>query len=230
MRIGLTKYGLPQVVVFPAVILAAMIIYLVMGIMFLSVWVFIATELILSILLVFVTAFFRDPFRASPQDDNILLSPADGRITDIEEIQNEYTGGPALRIGIFLSIFDAHINRAPCEVKVAKIEYKKGKFKDARNPSAGKVNESNDLKLVRIKEPADKLIVRQISGAVARRIVCKAGAGDVLSGGEKFGMIKFGSRTELYVPLSSDIECAVRVGEKVKAGLTILARYKKCRN
>jgi phosphatidylserine decarboxylase len=230
MRVGLTKYGLPQVVVFPVVILAAMIICFLTGIMYLKVWVLITTQFILAILLVFVTAFFRDPYRVSPQNDDILLSPADGRITDIEQVRNEYTGGPALRIGIFLSIFDAHINRAPCEVKVAQVEYKKGKFKDARNPLAGKVNESNDLKLVRIKEPADKLIVRQISGAVARRIVCKAGTGDVLAGGEKFGMIKFGSRTELYVPLSGDIECAVRVGEKVKAGLTILARYKKCRN
>jgi phosphatidylserine decarboxylase len=211
MRVGLTKYGLPQVVVFPAVILAAMILCLLLG-------------------LVFVTAFFRDPYRDIPQNDDILLAPADGRISDIEQVQNEYTGGAALRIGIFLSIFDAHINRAPCDVRVTQIDYKKGRFKDARNPSAGKVNESNDLKLVRTKEPADKLIVRQISGAVARRIVCKAGAGDVLAGGEKFGMIKFGSRTELYVPLSSDIECAVQVGDRVKAGLTILARYKKCRS
>jgi len=230
MRVGLTKYGLPQVVVIPAVILAAMILCFLMGIVFLNVWVFITVELVLAVLLVFVTAFFRDPYRASPQNDDILLAPADGRIMDIEQVENEYTGGPALRIGIFLSIFDAHINRAPCEVKVAQIDYKKGRFKDARNPLAGKVNESNDLKLVRTKDPADKLIVRQISGAVARRIVCKAGAGDVLAGGEKFGMIKFGSRTELYVPLRSDIECAVRVGDKVKAGLTILARYRTCRN
>jgi len=230
MRVGLTKYGLPEVIVFPAIILAAMILCFLLGIIFLNVWLIITAELVLAILLVFVTAFFRDPYRASPQDDDILLAPADGRITDIEQVQNEYAGGPALRIGIFLSIFDAHINRAPCEVKVSQIDYKKGRFKDARNPLAGKVNESNDLKLVRIKDPADKLIVRQISGAVARRIVCKAGAGDVLAGGEKFGMIKFGSRTELYVPLSSNIESTVRVGDKVKAGLTILARYRKCRN
>jgi phosphatidylserine decarboxylase len=230
MKIGLTKYGLPQVVVFPAVILASMILCLVMGIVFLSIWVLITTELVLAILLVFVTAFFRDPYRASPQDNDILLAPADGRITDIEQVQNEYTGGPVLKIGIFLSIFDAHINRMPCEVRVAQVDYKKGKFKDARNPLAGKVNESNDLKLVRTKEPADKLIIRQISGAIARRIVCEAGTGDVLAGGEKFGMIKFGSRTELYVPLRNDIACVVRVGDKVKAGLTILARYRKCQN
>ncbi len=231
MRVSLTKYGLPQVVVFPAVILAVMILCFLLGILFLlNIWVLITAELFLAILLVFVTAFFRDPYRVSPQDDDILLAPADGRIMDIEQVENEYTGGPALRIGIFLSIFNAHINRAPCEVKVSQIDYKKGRFKDARNPSAGKVNESNDLKLIRIKDPADKLILRQISGAIARRIVCKAGAGDVLTSGEKFGMIKFGSRTELYIPLSSNIECSVRIGDKVKAGLTILARYRQCRN
>ncbi len=231
MRVGLTKYGLPQVVVLPAIILAAMILCFLVGVVFLTTWVFVAAELFLAVLLVFVLAFFRDPYRAVPQNDDILLAPADGRITDIERVdESEYIGGPVLRIGIFLSIFNTHINRAPCEVKVSQINYKKGKFKDARDPLAGKVNESNDLKLVRAKDPADKLIVRQISGAVARRIVCKAETGDMLAGGEKFGMIKFGSRTELYVPLRSDIECVVRVGDKVKAGLTILARYRICRN
>lgn len=231
MRIGLTKYGLPQVVVLPAIILAAMILCFGMGVVFLSAWVFIAAELVLAALLLFVVAFFRDPYRAAPQGGDILLAPADGRITDIEQVNDsEYIGGPALRIGIFLSIFDAHINRSPCEVRVAQINYKKGKFKDARDPRAGKVNESNDLKLVRTKDPADKLIVRQISGAVARRIVCRTKPGDVLAGGEKFGMIKFGSRTELYVPVRDDIECLVRVGDKVKAGLTTVARYRKCQD
>ena len=231
MRIGLTKYGLPQIVVFPAIILAAMIACFFIGTAFLQTWVIVAAESVLAVLLVFVLAFFRDPYRSAPSDSNILLAPADGRIADIEQVNEaEHIGGPALRIGIFLSIFDTHINRAPCEVKVVQINYKKGKFKDARDRSAGKVNESNDLKLVRTNKPADELIVRQISGAIARRIVCKAKAGDMLAGGEKFGMIKFGSRTELYVPMRDDVECMVRVGDKVKAGLTVLARYKKCQN
>ena len=241
MKIGLTKYGLPQVVVLPAIILAAMIACFFIGTTFLQTWVIVAAESVLAVLLVFVLAFFRDPYRSAPSDSDILLAPADGRIADIELVtaeravagqvnEAEHIGGPALRIGIFLSIFDTHINRAPCEVKVVQINYRKGKFKDARNRSAGKVNESNDLKLVRTNEPANNLIVRQISGAIARRIVCKAKAGDMLAGGEKFGMIKFGSRTELYVPMRDDVECMVRVGDKVKAGLTVLARYKKCQN
>jgi phosphatidylserine decarboxylase len=136
----------------------------------------------------------------------------------------EFIGGKALRIGIFLSIFDVHINRAPCNVKVEKITYKKGGFKDARDPQAGAFNESNDLFLTRKNEPFDKLIVRQISGAIARRIICEAKEGQELAGGQKFGMIKFGSRTELYVPTGEGVKCLVKVGDKVKAGLTPLIR------
>ena len=102
---------------------------------------------------------------------------------------------------IFLSIFNVHINRSPCNAKVAKITYKEGRYRNAMNPESGQVNESNDLALVRIGEPEDRLIIRQISGAIARRIVCSAHEGQELTGGEKIGMIKFGSRTELYLPV-----------------------------
>jgi len=123
--------------------------------------------------------------------------------------KQEGGGGAAIRFGIFLGIFNVHINRAPCNVRVEKITYRKGKYKNAMNPQSGRVNESNDLALVRTDIPKDRLIVRQISGSVARRIVCEKVEGQELTGGEKFGMIKFGSRTELYVParLSS---CVVR--------------------
>jgi len=94
------------------------------------------------------------------------------------------------------------------------------------NPLAGKVNESNSVALVRVNHPRHRLIVRQVSGAIARRIVCGARAGQQLAGGERFGMIKFGSRTELYLPVGDGIECMVRVGDKVKAGLTPLVKYK----
>jgi phosphatidylserine decarboxylase len=184
------------------------------------------TEVILAVVLVWVLSFFRDPERTPPADKNILLAPADGTIRDIEVVdENDFIGGKAMRIGIFLSIFDVHINRSPCDVKVEKITYKKGDYKDARNPQAGAVNESNDLWLIRTVEPKDRLIVRQISGAIARRIVCEARQEQKLTGGRKFGMIKFGSRTELYLPSRDDIKCLVRKGDKVKAGLSILARY-----
>ena len=223
MRIPLTRYGRPQVVIFPAMIIVIMAVCLLAP---LPVWAFWWLEAIFAVILIWVFSFFRDPKRAVPQDKNLLLSPADGTIADIETIaENDFIGAPAVRIGIFLSVFNVHINRAPCGVKVEKIVYKKGKFKDARDAQAGQVNESNDLYLVRTDGPEDKLIVRQISGAIARRIVCEAKEGQNFTGGQKFGMIKFGSRTELYFPAGDSVKCMVRVGDKVKAGLTPLIKY-----
>jgi len=226
MRIPLTKYGLPQVVIFPVAILAAMIVGLIAGGLFLPRWVTFSIEGGLAVILIWVLSFFRDPYRTVQPDSKVLLAPADGKITDIETVrENDFIRGPALRIGIFLSVFNVHINRSPCNARVEKITYKKGKFKDARDPLAGQVNEANDLGLVRTDEPEDKLVVRQISGAIARRIVCRTGQGQKLAGGEKFGMIKFGSRTELYLPVRNNIKCLVKPGDTVKAGLSALIRY-----
>ncbi len=187
-------------------------------------------EAILAVVLVWVLVFFRDPYRAVPLDKDILLAPADGKITDIEVVDEDgFIGGPALRIGIFLNIFDVHINRAPCNAKVEKITHRQGRYKNAMSPESGQVNESNDLWLIRTDSPQDRVIVRQISGAIARRIVCRASEGQSLTGGEKFGMIKFGSRTELYVPVRGDARCVVKVGDKVKAGLSVLVRYEEIR-
>jgi phosphatidylserine decarboxylase len=263
MRIPLTKYGLPQVVVYPAAVLAAMIVFPQITAAFLPLWAVVAIEAVFAAVLIWALMFFRDPARSCPVDSSLLLAPADGHITEIETIEEtSFIGGPALRIGIFLSIFDIHINRAPCNVRIEKITYKKGKYLNAMNPQSGRLNESNELDLVRIDSPKDKLIVRQISGAIARRIVCTAAEGQELAGGERFGMIKFGSRTELYVPISCgvlsrsefgvqrsaqhaarstqhektqnaerrtqyEIKCLVKIGDKVKAGLTPLVKYEK---
>ena len=228
MMFRLTKYGWPQVAIFPFLLVSAMVLFLFAP---LPGGLIVLAEVILAVLLVFSLAFFRDPCRIVPEDGSVLLAPADGEIADIEEIvESSFIGGSVLRIGIFLSIFDVHINRSPCRVKVEKIGYKKGRYLDARDPQAGRVNESNDLFLLRTEMPQNRLIVRQISGAIARRIVCQAKEGQELAGGEKFGMIKFGSRTELYVPAGSDIECLVEVGDKVKAGLTSLVRYNRCQD
>ncbi len=226
MRIPLTKYGWPQVIIYPAVVLVAMAVLLLGTISLLPFWAVVLVQVSLAGLLIFSLMFFRDPHRLSPSDKNLLLAPADGQVTDIEVVEeNNFIGGAALRVGIFMSIFNAHINRAPCNVRVETITYKKGKFKNAMNPQSGRVNESNNLGLVRIDSPKDKLIVRQISGAIARRIVCDKMKGQELSGGEKFGMIKFGSRTELYVPVCESTKCLVKIGDKVKAGLTPLVKY-----
>jgi phosphatidylserine decarboxylase len=230
MRFKLTKYGLPQVVVFPVIVIAAMVILILVSFGSMPGWTIVSIEAVLAVVLVWVFAFFRDPYRVVPMDKNILLAPADGKITDIEVVDEDgFIGGVALRIGIFLSIFDVHINRAPCSAKVEKITYREGQCKNAMSPKSGRVNESNDLWLIRTDSPQDKLIVRQISGAIARRIVCKTSEGKNLTGGEKFGMIKFGSRTELYMPVLDDAKCLVRVGDKVKAGLSVLVRYEKIR-
>ncbi len=223
MRIPITKYGLPQTVEYPlittGVIAAVAFVPMPLAVKLPLECVFVAA-------LVWVMAFFRDPQRAAPTDNSLLVAPADGRITDIETVhEDSFIGGQALKIGIFLSIFDVHINRAPCNVRIERMTYKKGLYKDARHPEAGKVNESNDLALSRTDNPKNKLLVRQISGAIARRIVCEARAGDELRTGQKFGMIKFGSRTELYVPSGRDVKCLVKVGDKVKAGATAVVKY-----
>jgi phosphatidylserine decarboxylase len=231
MRIPLTKYGWPQVGVYPIVIAAAMIAVAVAGLSGAPRWGVALVEIVLAAVLAWVLMFFRDPQRETPQDDALLVAPADGAITDIETVDGtEFTAGPALRIGIFLSIFNVHINRAPCQAKVEAITYRKGKYVNAMNPLSAKVNESNAVALVRTNEPKDRLVVRQVSGAIARRIVCAARQGQELAPGERFGMIKFGSRTELYVPVSEDMECVAQIRDKVRAGVTPLVRYGRCRD
>jgi len=232
----LTKYGWPQVVIYPLATLVAMVSCFVLGVFYLpdqtggafwvvpGVWI---VEVVLLAVLAWSLSFFRDPSRETPSDKKLLLAPADGTVRDIETVDEpQFIGGPALRIGIFLSVFNVHINRSPCDAKIEKITYHRGRFVNAMSPLAGKVNESNDVAMVRTKPPNDRLLVRQVSGAIARRIVCAARVGQPLAAGEPFGMIKFGSRTELYVPAGEYIECTVRIGDKVKAGITPLARYR----
>jgi phosphatidylserine decarboxylase len=227
MRIPLTKYGLPQVAVFGVMILVVMVTVYVAGSSdIMSPTTVLIVEVIMAILLIWVLAFFRDPLRQIPQGDDTLVSPADGKVTNIDVVEeNDVIGGQALRIGIFLSIFDVHINRTPCAARIDKVTYRPGQYTNAMNPSSGRVNESNDIAMTRLAEPKDALLIRQISGAIARRIVCKAEVGEDFACGERFGMIKFGSRTELYLPAHDNVKCVVKVGDKVKAGETILIEY-----
>jgi len=221
----LTRYGWPEIVLLPSVFSLIILLGLLAGTRFLPGWLLWTIEAVAGVFLVFTITFFRDPERVIAFDKNAILAPADGKITNIDTVENDYVGKKTVRIGIFLSIFDVHINRCPCNVKVDRTSYKKGTFKNAANPVSGRVNESNDLYLIRTDNPTDKLLVRQISGAIARRIVCRAQPGQHLAGGERFGMIKFGSRTEIYLPCRNDIIIPAKVGDKVKAGLSILAKY-----
>ena len=234
MRLLLTRYGFPQVALFPLMIIVVMLGWFCLSRKitggcdcpansFLTTWL---PELLLLGVLVWVFSFFRDPSRTIVQDANLLLSPADGTIAAVETLDS-YPGfdGPVLRIEIFLSIFNVHINRMPCASKIGTVTYKPGKFLDARNTECSKVNEANEIEMFRTNEPKDRLLVRQISGAIARRIVCEAKTDQLFAAGEKFGMIKFGSCTELFVPVRDNLKSIATVGDKVKAGLTILARY-----
>ncbi len=167
----------------------------------------------------FTLFFFRDPPRTITAIAGEAVSPADGTVVAIEDLEKTpHYDGPCKRISIFLSVFSVHVNRAPLEGTVTEIAYRPGKFKNAMRADTTDCNESN---AVRMDTSHGPVTVRQISGAIARRIVCPCEVGNTLSKGEKFGMIKFGSRTELYLPP----ETAVRVSpkEKVRAGSTVVA-------
>ena len=184
---------------------------------------------VLSALVWFVVAcFFRDPLGRKPasQDEADLVSPADGCISAIEQVDyHEAIEGPAVVIRIFLSVLNVHLNRVPCTAKVKRMKYRMGKFLDARTEESARVNESN---LITLELPdGTPLGVRQVSGAIARRIVCPIQEGQELQRAETFGMIKFGSTTELIVPAGDSAEESptihVTTGDKVQAGVTILA-------
>lgn len=177
-----------------------------------------------------LAAFFRDPHRRIPEDPSLLVSPADGVIRDIELLDDiddieGFKGKKTVRVGIFLSVLDVHLNRAPSAFSVEDRKYREGRFHDARNPDAIKENESLTLSgTASVEDISFPMAVKQISGAIARRIVCEAVPGDELEKGAIYGMIKFGSRTELYLPARPDISVAVKVGDRVFAGTTVIAR------
>lgn len=178
-----------------------------------------------GVLLGLIVYFFRDPVRAIPQDADAIVSPADGTIAEVTEVDHyDFFDGPAIRIGIFLSIFNVHVNRSPRRARVIAMHYKPGEFLNAMNPESALRNEFMWVGLEEIDAPHRKLAVRAISGLIARRIVCILKPGQEVQGGEKFGMIKLGSRTELILPRDA-VQVEVEVGQKVKAGSTIFARY-----
>jgi len=187
----------------------------------------------LTILLWLLLAmFFRDPFRKIPPAPDILVAPADGTVKDMELItetdENDYFDGRnTLRIGIFLSVLNVHLNRVPCDVEIQDKFSRTGQFHDARDPRASRENEAVTLVCKSTGMPKTfPLLIRQISGAIAKRIVCVAEKGSKLKKGDCYGMIKFGSRTELFLPACPEIEILVKVGDKVYAGETPVARLK----
>lgn len=179
-----------------------------------------------------IAAFFRNPCRDVPRDVQLIISPADGVIKDIGVVSDHgiepFAGQDALRIGIFLSVLDVHLNRAPSALELTYKHYRKGRYLDARNPNCAKENEAMTIGgTATINEFEFPMAVRQVSGAIARRIVCPVEIGDKIERGAIYGMIKFGSRTELYIPVSDDFEVQVSIGDKVSAGTSVMVKVNK---
>src|SRR5215469_14166492 len=172
------------------------------------------------LLFLFTVAFFRDPERTAPADPNLIVAAADGTVVDIvESDENQVLKKRTRRVGIFLSIFDVHTNRAPVDGRVIYRQHRAGLCLDARRADCSEKNESMTWAF---ENPRVTIVVRQITGAIARRIVAWAQIGDELKKGERFGMIRFGSRTELYLPLNAEV--LVKTGDHVLGGSTIIAR------
>lgn len=171
----------------------------------------------------FVIWFFRDPDRIVPEGKKNLISPADGKVIVIDKLQGcEYLAGPCIKVSIFMNVFNVHVNRMPFDGEIEKVLYHPGKFVNASFDKASTHNERNAL----VIKTADNqsFAVVQIAGLIARRIVNCAKVGDVLSKGDRYGMIQFGSRLDLYLPVDFDVD--VQMGDKTTAGSTIIGVMK----
>jgi len=190
----------------------------ILGILPGNLWGYILTGISVA-LLIFTVFFFRDPSRKIPDDTGIVVSPADGVIVNIDEV--EYDNIPnGKRIAIFMSPLNVHINRSPVAGKVIDIKHYPGCFKKAFLPEASIVNERIELLIETERGP---VLVKQIAGIIARRIVCRAKVGDMLSTGQKFGLIHFGSRVEIVLPF--DVNIPISHNQRVVAGETVIARF-----
>jgi phosphatidylserine decarboxylase len=186
----------------------------VLATVFAGVW-----SLPLWLVAVFVIQFFRDPPRAVPAQANAVLAPADGRIVKVERVRDPYLERDALLISVFMNVFNVHSNRAPVDGTVERVEYSPGKFVNADLDKASTENERNAV-VLRLAN-GERIAVVQVAGLIARRILCYVKAGDALARGQRYGFIRFGSRVDLYLPLTARPKVAV--GDKVAATTTIVA-------
>jgi phosphatidylserine decarboxylase len=184
----------------------------------------------LSVLFAILTfacvAFYRDFNRPIPREAGVMVAPADGKVTEITKLERYGPfGGPALKVSIFLSVLDVHVNRAPCDGTVLWTRYEEGLFLDARHPDCSSKNQSNTICIGAVEGGGERpiAVVKQIVGAIARRIIAPVAPGERFTRGQRFGMIAFGSRTELYVP-GGEWEVAVALGTHVKGGKDVLLR------
>jgi phosphatidylserine decarboxylase len=212
----LTRHGFREMLIGT---LALMVVALALG------WAWWPLALIVLPLFIWLFAFFRDPERDVPSEQHIMVSPADGKVSDITELSHsDLLGGPCVRVGIFLSVFNVHINRSPCDGKVVDVIYQRGKFINAMSHSqASEQNESNTVVLAEPGGTRRVAVVKQIVGLIARRIIFTASTGELLARGQRIGMIKFGSRTELYIPTWLEPKIQVTVGQTVRGAADIIA-------
>jgi phosphatidylserine decarboxylase len=174
---------------------------------------------VLLFLAAFVAYFFRDPERQIPADPAAIVSPADGRVMIV--VDEPFAGRPGLRISIFLAIWNVHVNRAPIAGRIEQIEYRPGRFYAAMRARASAENEQN---VIHLSTPRGDLVFKQIAGWVARRVVCWKKPGDQLATGERIGLIRFGSRMDVWMP--EGVEILVKPGDHVAGGSSILAKWK----
>ena len=204
-KVRIVKESIPYIVV-PLLLAAAAA---VLGFWYVAALLFLVT--------LFMAFFFRDPKRTPPSDPDVVVSPADGKVTRIGPA-NAGTNSPTV-VSIFLSPFDVHINRSPIRGKIVDVLYSPGKFLMATNEKASLVNEQNALT---IQGEKITVVCKQIAGILARRIVCWKAAGDSVGLGERFGMIKFSSRTDVLLP--ANVKVTVKEGQRVRGGITVIGR------
>ena len=178
---------------------------------------------VLAMLAIWVVAFFRDPIRPGPRGERFVVAAAEGHVVLVTEIDEPmYVKERSVRISIFLSVFDVHVNRYPVDGTVELVHYNKGKFLHAADEKASLDNEQSSIGL---RGPRGRVLVRQIAGLIARRIVTDSKPGERVAQGDRLGLIRFGSRTDVFLPLSSRPALKVKPGDRVRVGGTVLAEY-----
>ena len=223
MRIGLTRYGRREIITCTAAAVAACALLVMLSVNIH--WMFLLLLEVPVVFWLWVLWFFRDPNRPTPQGQGLFISPADGNIADITPVgPDSALGCDGVKIGVFMNVFSVHVNRSPAAARVRGAEHQDGAFLDARDPHASEQNESVTIALTYTHDGQEyPLIVRQIAGLVARRIITDVAEGQQLARGQRVGMIKFGSRVELFIPAPLVGRICVELGQKVSAGLTVLA-------
>lgn len=200
--------GIVLVVVFVAALLTESMILMVLA-------------ALTGVIFIFHFFFFRDPEREIPQNNRAIISPADGKIIKVERVtEDKYHQGNVQLVSIFMSVFDVHVNRVPVSGNVELVEYKKGKYLAAYADAA---MDQNEQTWVGIQSEYGKVLFKQIAGLIARRIVCRLKQGESVAAGERFGMIKYSSRVDVFLP--SEVNLKVKLGDKVSAGSTLLGEF-----